>query len=74
MAPWWEEVREKLQRQDRLTVIEVPVEASQALARLTARHMKLQVTIQEEHVFIADDGAASIPVTIRLLKAPGPAR
>ena len=67
VAPWWQEVREKLERQDRLTVIEVPVEASQALARLAARDMKLQVTIQEAHVFVADDGT-SVPVPIRLLK------
>jgi len=68
VAPWWQEVREKLERQDRLAVIEVPVEASQALARLAARDMKLQVTIQEAHVFVADDGT-SVPVPIRLLKA-----
>ena len=69
VAPWWQEAREKLERQDRLTVSEVPVEASQALARLAARYMKLQVTIQEGHVFVADDGT-SVPVAIRLLKAP----
>jgi uncharacterized protein YaeQ len=72
VAPWWQEVREKLERQDRLTVIEVPAEASQALARLAARDMKLQVTIQEGHVFVADDGT-SVPVAIRLLKAPSDA-
>jgi len=66
--PWWQAAREKLERQDRLTVLEVPAEAGQALARLAARHMKLQVTIQDGHVFVADD-ADSIPVTIRSLKA-----
>ena len=66
---WWESAREKLERQDRLTVSEVPTEATHALAQLTARHMRLQVTIQEGHVFVADDGT-SVPVAIRLLKAP----
>ena len=66
--PWWQGAREKMERQERLTVSEVPVEASQALARLAERHMRLQVTIQEGHVFVADDGT-SVPVAIRLIKA-----
>ena len=65
---WWQGAREKLERQDRLAVSEVPVEASRALARLAARHMRLQVTIQEGHVFVADD-ATSVPMEIRMLKA-----
>ena len=39
---------------------------------LFSRDMKLQVTIQEGHVFVADDGT-SVPVAIRLLKAPSDA-
>src|SRR5438552_4184390 len=35
---WWQGAREKLERQDRLAVSEVPVEASRALAQLAARH------------------------------------
>ncbi len=73
VVPWWQDAREKMERQERLTVSEVPVEASQALARLAARHMRLQVTIQEAHVLVADDGA-SVPVAIRLLKAPSNTR
>ena len=65
---WWQGAQEKLSRQDRLAVSEVPIEASRALAQLAARSMRLQVTIQEGHVFIAD-GAASVPVEIRMLKA-----
>jgi len=64
---WWERAREKLERQDQLAVIEVPLEASRALAALAARTMRLQVTIQEGHVFFAD-GATSLPVEIRTLK------
>jgi uncharacterized protein YaeQ len=70
---WWQGSREKLERQDRLAVSEVPVEASRALAQLAARHMRLQVTIQEGHVFVADD-ATSVPVEIRTLKALSNAR
>ena len=68
MDLWWQGAREKLERQDRLGVREVPVEASRALAQLAGRSMRLQVTIQEKHIYIAD-GATSISVDLRILKA-----
>ena len=64
---WWQGVREKLERQDRLAVSEVPIEASRALARLAQRSMLLHVTIQEGHIFVAD-AADSVPVDMRVLK------
>lgn len=64
---WWQGARDKLERQDRLAVSEVPIEASRALASLVGRSMRLQVTIQERHIFVAD-GATSVPVDLRLLK------
>jgi uncharacterized protein YaeQ len=64
---WWEGAREKLERQDRLAVSDVPIEASRALAQLAGRSMRLQVTIQERHVFVAD-GATSVPVELRVIK------
>ena len=66
---WWEGARARLERQEGLTVTEVPLDASRALAQLAGRSMRLQVTIQEGHVFFAD-GATSVPVDIRVLKAP----
>lgn len=66
---WWQGAREKLELQDRLEVKVVPIEASRALAALAARSMRLQVTIQEGHVFVAD-GATSVAVDLRVLKAP----
>ena len=65
---WWQGAREKLARQDRLAVSEVPIEASRALAPLVGRSMRLQVTIQEGHAFVAD-GTTSVPVDLRVLKA-----
>ena len=65
---WWEGARVTLERQDRLAVAEVPIEASRALGRMAARSMQLQVTIQEGHIFFAD-GATSVPVELRPLKA-----
>jgi len=68
---WWQDARDKLERQDRLAVSEVPIEASRALALLAERTMRLQVTIQEGHIFVAD-GATSVPVDLRVLKPFGP--
>ncbi len=70
---WWQGAREKLQQQGRLCVSEVPIEASRALAQLAARSMRLNVTIQEGHVFVADT-ASSVPVEIRTLKPLSNAR
>jgi uncharacterized protein YaeQ len=67
---WWQGARNKLDRQERLSVREVPVEASRALAQLAGRTMRLQVTIQEGHIFVAD-GATSVPVELRVLKSLG---
>jgi uncharacterized protein YaeQ len=70
---WWEGAREKLERQDRLTVIEVPLAASRALARLADRSMRWQVTIQDGHVLIADH-ATSVTIETRIRKALESAR
>ena len=66
---WWQGARDKLARLDRLAVSEVPIEASRALAGLADRTMRLQVTIQEGHVFVAD-GNTSVAVDLRVLKNP----
>ena len=63
----------RVERQDRLAVSEIPIEASRALAALAGRSMRLQVTIQEGHVFVAD-GATSVAVDLRVIKAPSLAR
>ena len=70
---WWQGARERLERQERLSVSEVPIEASRALAQLADRSMRLQVTIQEGHIFVAD-GRTSVPVDLRALKALPAAR
>ena len=65
---WWQSVRDKLEHQERLSITEVPFEASQALAQLASRSMRLQVTIQEGHVLVTD-GIATVPVELRVIKA-----
>lgn len=64
---WWQGVRDRLERQERLTVTEVSPEASRALAHMAGRSMDLQVTIQEGHVLVTD-GTSSVAVDLRVLK------
>ena len=65
---WWQGVRDSLGRQERLTVTEVPVDASRALAAMAGRSMRLQATIQEGEALVTD-GASSVHVELRALKA-----
>lgn len=52
---WWDKHHHKLSRFDNLTIVNLPQEATEALAELTHRSMSLQVTIQDGVVGIADD-------------------
>lgn len=70
VALWWQGARERLERQERLCVTEVPPEASRALAALADRSMRLQVTVQEGHVLVTD-GETSVDVELRTLKPLG---
>jgi uncharacterized protein YaeQ len=53
-AIWWDQIASKLERTSNLTVISVPVAASQALAKLARRNMQLNCTIQDEQVWLGD--------------------
>ena len=64
---WWEKSRATLERQARLAVYEVPQEALGELARFADRTMRLQCTIQDGHVFVAN-GANAVNVELKLLK------
>ncbi len=55
---WWQQNRETLLRSDNLTVVNVPQEASRALAGLAKRNMQLQCTLQEGHLWIGDGNSA----------------
>ncbi len=68
VALWWQAARATLERQDRLGVIEVPIEASQALARMARRTMRLHFTIQEGHVSVTDESDA-VEIAPSVLKA-----
>jgi uncharacterized protein YaeQ len=51
---WWKQAGDQLDRVANLTVIDVPVESSLAMARLAQRNMRLQCTIQDGQVLLTD--------------------
>ncbi|WP_334158446.1 YaeQ family protein [Oryzomicrobium sp.] len=53
---WWEQNQNKLARLDNLTVVNLAAAETQALATLAARTMRLQVTIQDGHLYVAGEG------------------
>ena len=65
---WWNGVREKLEGQARLAVWELTTEATQALASMAARSMRLQVTVHDGHISVTDHHAA-FGTELRVLKA-----
>ncbi len=52
---WWKQNAEAMARLPNVAVIDLPVETTRAMAARAARSMKLQCTIQEGHVWLADD-------------------
>jgi len=52
---WWNENRDKLQRLDNLTVLNLAPETTLALAALASRTMQLQCTLQEGHVMVTSE-------------------
>src|SRR6478735_1055421 len=64
---WWQDAMPRLERQPGLAVTEVPADASRALAQMVRRFMRLQVTIQDDHVLVADD-STSVTVELRMRK------
>ena len=69
---WWQQNKAALQRQDNLTIINLSVEDSAALAALAARNMALQCTLQEAELwFIVDGQSTRIAPEIRLAPPVG---
>ena len=68
---WWNGAREKLARQHNLAVLKLAPETAPQLARLTARSMRLQFTIQDGHVFVTDGRDTVAVEPQRLMGPPG---
>jgi len=55
---WWKGLQGKLTRAPKLAVWQIPAEQSQALAKLAARSMQLQISIQDGSVYVSTTDAA----------------
>jgi uncharacterized protein YaeQ len=64
---WWAKNRETLERLPNFSAFAVPLESSQALARLAARTMQLQCTVQDGHLWFS---SATDTVAITLVALP----
>jgi uncharacterized protein YaeQ len=64
---WFAQNSAQFVRQKNLTIINLPVESTQALAKLAQRTMGLQCTIQDEQVWLSD-GDVSVQVEREALK------
>jgi len=60
-AIWWKGIEAKLTRARNLSVWQIPSEQSRALSALAQRSMELQVTVQDETIWVGD-GDRSIEV------------
>jgi len=68
---WWNENRDKLQRQNNLTVLKLAGETTQLLALLANRTMQLQCTIQEDHIMMTS-AAGMLEIEPQILhRSPG---
>jgi uncharacterized protein YaeQ len=63
---WWKGIADQLARARNLSVWQVPATHSQALAALAQRTMKLNITIQEGSVWIAEGERSVEVVPVRL--------
>jgi uncharacterized protein YaeQ len=52
---WWNQVGDKLQRLNNLTVLKLPTDTTLAIAALASRNMQLQCTVQEKHIMLTSD-------------------
>ena len=65
---WWEQNRDKLERQERLSVSNVPLETSRALAKLAQRNMQLQCTVQDGQIWYSQ-GEETVQLELSKVKA-----
>jgi len=68
---WFSQNSSQFARLKNLTIIHLPVESTQALAKLAQRTMDLQCTIQDGQVWLSD-GDASLQVERKALKTAAP--
>ncbi|WP_292936440.1 YaeQ family protein [Noviherbaspirillum sp.] len=64
---WWNQIANKVDRAKNLSVLNVPAEASFALAKLAQRTMQLQCTIQEGQIWMSG-GEDTVQLELNTLK------
>lgn len=64
---WWQQNADKLQRFDHLDVVDLPKQATDALAARVERSMQWQCTVQDGHMWITA-GDETIEVAPRILR------
>ncbi len=70
---WFAQNSGQFERLKNLTVINLPVESTRAIAKLAQRNMQLQCTIQDGQVWLGD-GNDSVMIERATLKAPPPSK
>ena len=65
---WWEQIGGKLEKVRNVTVIRLPA-GTRDLAKLAERNMRLTCTIQDRHVWLAND-EQSVEIALDTLKNP----
>ncbi|MEO5956187.1 MAG: YaeQ family protein [Nitrospiraceae bacterium] len=66
---WWEKNLATLERLTNLTVMNLPLDGSRALAQLARPSMQLQCTVQEGQIWMAN-GEHTVQLELTLLKQP----
>ncbi|HEX2829350.1 MAG TPA: YaeQ family protein [Burkholderiales bacterium] len=67
-ALWWEQVAGRIDKARNVTVVRLPAAETRSLAALVDRTMRLHCTIQDGHVWLADDDT-SVEIHLEMLKA-----
>jgi uncharacterized protein YaeQ len=65
---WWKHNQAPLERLKNLTVVNLPLDGSRALATLVQRSMQLQCTIQEGQIWMGD-GTNTVNIELTIWKA-----
>lgn len=66
---WWEQNKRALEKLDKVSVVNIPVEITEALGKLAQRTMQLQATIEDGEVWLTSDEGA-LQVLLQPLKLP----
>ena len=68
---WFAQNSDQFERLKNLTVINLPVESTRAIAKMVQRNMRLHCTIQDGQVWLSN-GDESVMIELVTLKAPPP--